>query len=245
MNLYGLIGYPLSHSFSEGYFTDKFDKEQITNSAYKTFEIESIEQFKTLFKKYPGLRGLNVTIPYKESVIPFLDKLDSSAEKVGAVNVIKVDDNELIGFNSDYFGFKSSLSKIIDKKTESNALVLGTGGASKAVTAVLRDLKVGYFSVSRVKSENAISYDEARMSELLRTHHLVINTTPLGMSPNTNEYPDIDYSQIRDEHICFDLIYNPEKTQFLSKAEAQGATICNGLEMLHLQAEKSWEIWNA
>ncbi|MEO1054184.1 MAG: shikimate dehydrogenase [Bacteroidota bacterium] len=245
-NLYGLIGFPLSHSFSKGYFSEKFEREHIKDCRYETFELKTIEELPALIKAQTELKGLNVTIPYKQQVIPYLSKLDESAQKVGAVNVIKVgDQNTLIGYNSDYYGFKESLMEWIGKANDLSALVLGSGGASRAVCATLEDLGIAYQVVSRSNGQGRMSYQDVKDNpNLIDSHKLIINTTPLGMSPETDTYPDLNYSLLTNGHFLYDIVYNPEETVFLNKGALQGAYIKNGLEMLHLQAEKSWEIWN-
>jgi shikimate dehydrogenase len=244
MNLFGLIGFPLSHSFSKKYFTEKFAKENIQNCKYELFEIENINAFPELFQKYPELKGLNVTIPHKQAVIPFLDALDKSAERAGAVNVIKrMPDGTKTGFNSDYFGFKTSLEKQIQGFSITDALVLGTGGASKAVMIALEDLGINYTIVSRKAGLQTISYQDIT-KELMEKCHLIVNTTPLGMYPKTEACPDIPYQYITASHFLYDLVYNPEETTFMKKGKAAGANVKNGLEMLIGQAEKAWEIWN-
>jgi shikimate dehydrogenase len=244
-NLYGLIGYPLTHSFSKKYFTVKFHKEDITDR-YELFPIQNIEDIIKLVQDLPNLRGLNVTIPYKESVIPFLDKLDDSAKIVGAVNVIKIEDHTLIGYNSDFYGFEKSLLNWLPENTNNiDAMVLGTGGASKAVIAVLNSHNIKYTLVSRTKSVNTFTYQDLTSLSLVDNSKLIINTTPLGMNPDIDNSPDIVYNQISKSHFIYDLIYNPEETKFLKKCASQGAKTKNGLEMLELQAEKSWEIWSS
>lgn len=245
MKLFGLIGYPLTHSFSKSYFTKKFADEGIDKCSYELFELESIDQLTGLLNSKPQLSGLNVTIPYKEAVIPYLDSLDKSAEKVGAVNVIKIDNGRLIGFNSDYYGFRLSLQTLVVDLPLKNALVLGTGGASKAVVAVLEDLNINVWMVSRTKNQNTTTYQELENSNLIEKAQLIVNTTPLGMYPEIESAPDIPYKKISENCLAFDLVYNPEVSRFLQLAKQQGALIKNGLEMLELQAEKSWEIWNA
>lgn len=249
MNLYGLIGFPLTHSFSKRYFTDKFIREKIKESSYELFEIKSLEELPALLKK-KDLRGLNVTIPYKKDVIAFLDDLDdASAERIGAVNTIKVyADGSTKGFNTDYYGFQQSLVEWLDRRGEScsnfKALVLGNGGAAKAVRVALQDLKVEYTLVSRQKSDDCASYEELN-EELMSTHLLIINTTPLGTYPNTEECPLIPYEWVTRKHYLYDLVYNPAETLFLKNGAAKGAATQNGLKMLELQAEKAWEIWTA
>ena len=242
--IFGLIGYPLSHSFSKKYFTEKFAREGIGDAQYELFEIKTIEEFSTLVKAQTTLVGLNVTIPYKQQVMPFLDYLDEVAEKIGAVNTIRFEENgQKAGYNSDYYGFKYSLEKWLNGADIRNALVLGTGGASKAVIVVLQDMGITPQLVSRITSVKAVSYEDLREKNL-SNYPLIINTTPLGMTPKTESFPDIDYEQLTSSHYCYDLVYNPEATFFMKKAATQGAKTKNGLEMLHLQAEKSWEIWN-
>lgn len=247
MRQFGLIGYPLGHSFSKGYFTEKFRKEEISDAAYELFPIQSIDALPALLDQQKELVGLNVTIPYKEQVIPYLDSLDESARKVGAVNVIRREGNRLIGFNSDYFGFKHSLEKWLGKMlARQQALVLGTGGAAKAVGAALQDLNIPYKLVSRKGSADILSYDQLHQDpELLQKHSLIINTSPLGMEPNISSSPDIPYDQLTASHYLYDLVYNPAETLFMKKGTEKGAQTKNGLEMLYLQAEKAWEIWNS
>ncbi|MBX9851275.1 MAG: shikimate dehydrogenase [Cytophagaceae bacterium] len=264
MSLYGLIGYPLTHSFSKKYFTGKFEKERIDHAKYELFEIKDIQDFPSIIKNNPALKGLNVTIPHKEAVMQFLDELDEPVKKIKAVNVIKVMNGKLKGYNSDYHGFKTSLEKFLaDGKTsevykhadetrkvfetlrvfEISALVLGTGGAAKAVKAVLEDLKINYKTVSRNKNQGDLTYDELKGQ--LKNFPLIINTSPVGMYPKTDACPDLPYEEITNSHYLFDLVYNPEETLFMKKGEEKGARTKNGLEMLHLQAEKAWAIWNA
>jgi shikimate dehydrogenase len=247
-NVYGLIGRSLSHSFSKDYFMKKFHEINIKNAIYNLYELKEIEEFKELINNTPGLKGLNVTIPYKEHVIPFLDKLDQSAEKVGAVNVIKVKTSgSLVGFNSDYYGFKKSLENwLTNGYGNMKALILGTGGSSRAVKAALDDLNIEYLFISRNSSTSTIDYHTVQEHpEILHEYRLIINTTPVGMYPDTDKIPELDYSNLSRHHFLFDLIYNPLETKFLAKGREKGAKIKNGLEMLHLQAEKSWEIWNS
>jgi len=251
MKLYGLIGFPLSHSFSKKYFTAKFEKENITDCKFELFEIPKAEQLVDLVKQNPDVKGVTVTIPHKKAVIPLLDSLDESARKVGAVNVIKVMNNgKLRGYNSDYYGFKTSLQKFIDK-TVNQALILGTGGASLAVKAALDDMQIDTVFVSRQPdkiedpsiAENCISYDDLT-NEIIEAYSLIINCTPKGTYPNLNECPEIPYHYLTNKHFLYDLVYNPENTLFMQKGAAKGAKVMNGLEMLYGQAEKAWEIWN-
>lgn len=242
--LYGLIGKKLTHSFSKKYFTEKFEKEGLEGKSYQLFELESIEELPKVIESHPDLKGLNVTIPYKEAVFPYLDEIDPAAREIGAVNVIKVDDKGLHGFNSDFYGFRESLVRWLPNK-QLKALVLGTGGASKAVTAALNDLSIPYLLVSRKSTPGTtLDYHELEGNpDIISQHHLIINTTPLGMYPHLESKPDIPYPLITPDHYLYDLVYNPEKTSFMQNGEAQGASIKNGLEMLHLQAERSWELW--
>lgn len=240
--LFGLIGYPLSHSFSKKYFTEKFAKERIPDAQYELFEIDHIEKLAEVTKENT-LQGLNVTIPYKQQIIQHLDQLDPVAKRIGAVNTVLFKAGKKIGYNSDYYGFRDSLVPWIRPASVSKALILGTGGASRAVVCVLQDLGIEPVYVSRHSTQYAISYEELSKKSL-NEYPLLINTTPLGMSPDTDSYPDIDYAQLTHRHFCYDLVYNPEVTAFMRKAKAQGAMTKNGLEMLYLQAEKSWEFWN-
>jgi shikimate dehydrogenase len=242
MKQYGLIGFPLSHSFSKKYFTQKFEREGITDSQYDLYELPSITDLPALIRQTPDLKGLNVTIPYKQAVIPFLDMIDESAQKIGAVNVIKLQNGKLKGYNSDYYGFRESLSRFLSDQRPA-ALVLGTGGASRAVQVALQDLGITFQTVSRA-SVNSLTYNQLNQ-EIISSHRLIVNTSPLGMLPKTDVCPDIPYSAVGSEHFLYDLVYNPENTLFMQKGAAQGAKVCNGLEMLHLQAEKAWEIWQS
>lgn len=246
MKRYGLLGYPLTHSFSKRYFTEKFEKENIP-STYENFEIDTIEKFPNVIKNNPEIIGLNVTIPYKEQVIPYLDELNDSAAEIQAVNTIRVTRTEngvhLKGFNTDTYGFESTLKPLL-KDHHKKAIILGTGGASKALKYVLTKLGIEYLSASIEElKEKEIRYediDEKMMAERL----LIINATPLGTYPKVDTFPNIPYQFISDKHLLFDLVYNPEVTQFLAKGKAKGATIKNGYEMLLGQAIRSYEIWN-
>lgn len=242
---FGLIGYPLTHSFSGKFFAEKFTSENLIDHKYDLFNIREAAEMPTLFEHDEYLEGLNVTIPHKETVLPFLSDLDESAQRVGAVNVIKKTLTGLVGYNSDYYGFRNSLLPWLQGKRIENALILGTGGASKAVKAVLDDLSVSATYVSRNKRTGIISYKQLAEDEIIRRNKLIINTTPLGMFPKIDDAPNIDYSQLSSNHYCYDLLYNPPETRFLMLAKEQGAQTKNGEEMLVLQAEKSWEIWNS
>lgn len=241
--VFGLIGYPLSHSFSKKYFSEKFKNENINDCRYELFPIEQIEQLPSLINTQANLKGLNVTIPYKELVIPFLDELDEGAAKVGAVNTIKFQDGQLKGYNTDVFGFKSSLLSFIGNTKTPNTLVLGTGGAAKAVAYVVEQLGCSFRYVSRKADKGHLTYQDLFDQQLLKKYQLIINTTPLGMSPYVNNCPNIPYEQLNQQHFLFDLVYNPTESLFLKKGKAQGSAIMNGMDMLIGQAEKSWEIW--
>ena len=242
---FGLIGATVSHSFSKSYFDEKFFREGLRDYRYELYSLNKIEEIKTLLKDNPELCGLNVTIPYKEQVIKFLSDIDPQAKSIGAVNVIKIQDGKLKGFNTDSDAFYETLAKWFPNEAGSKALVLGTGGSSKAVRQALRKLGVPFETVSRAEGNEQHTYD-ALMADpkIMESANLIINTTPLGMSPDTSSFPPLDYEQLTSNHYVYDLIYNPARTQFLQKAEMRGAIIKNGLEMLHIQAEKAWAIWN-
>lgn len=241
MPLFGLIGKSLSHSFSKDFFTQKFVELQLTDCSYELYELDDIQQLHVI-TQLEGLKGLNVTIPYKQRVIPLLDELDETAKTIGAVNTIKIKDGVLIGYNTDYEGFKISLLDFIPD-TKLKALVFGSGGAARAVCKVLSDLQIDYALVSRVKSDVTLSYDDLD-STLINDHKLLINCTPVGTFPNVNDVIPIPFEGIGKNHFCYDLIYNPTETKFLQKSQKQGASTKNGLEMLHQQAEAAWKIWN-
>ena len=247
-HLYGLIGFPLSHSFSKGYFAKKFEKEGITDCFYDSFPLESIDLFPQLLADNPNFAGINVTIPYKQQVIPFLDELEESAAAIGAVNTIKFQDKKLIGFNTDVYGFEQSLLPIVRQKYSENeqvsSLVLGTGGAAKAIFYILKKNNLNPTFVSRTAKPNHLTYKDLNKT-IIDENQIIINTTPLGMSPKVDACADLPYELLTENHILYDLVYNPEVTLFLQKGLDQKATIKNGLEMLHLQAEKSWEIWQS
>ena len=243
MKLYGLIGRPLKHSFSKKYFTEKFNREGIHDCRYENFELPAIEQLPTILNTHTNLHGLNVTIPYKKEVIAFLDYKNEIVEAVGACNCIKIENGELHGYNTDVIGFKKSLQPFL-KPHHQKALVLGTGGSSGAVQYALQQLGIRYMLVSRQVRENAITYSQLDET-ILKEHTVIINTTPVGMFPNMEAAPELPYQFLTSQHVLFDLIYNPEKTLFLQKGEARGATTANGYAMLLLQAEESWRIWNS
>jgi shikimate dehydrogenase len=245
MRKFGLIGYPLGHSFSKQYFTEKFSREQIEDCSYENYPLTDISKITDLIRDR-NLEGLNVTIPYKSSVIKFLDKIDPEANAIGAVNVIKLkrtgDKTELDGFNSDIAGITDTLTPVMGPEIR-NALVLGTGGGSKAVCYVLKRLNVSYTLISREKKSCCLTYSDID-SEILNNTQLIVNTTPLGMYPETDGKPDLKYNLLGKKHILFDLVYNPEMTSFLRMGKERGCTILPGIKMLHSQAERSWEIWN-
>jgi shikimate dehydrogenase len=238
--LYGLIGYPLEHSFSPAYFNAKFLREDIA-AGYMPFPITDIGQLPALLLQHPNLWGLNVTIPYKETIIPLLDELDKDAATIGAVNCISIHNGKTKGYNTDVTGFENSLKPLLAGGMN-NAIILGTGGAARAVKWVLKKLGINYISVSRQDKADAINYDELT-ADIIHQRKLIINTTPLGMYPHVESYPPIDYTAISDKHLLYDLVYNPELTQFLQRGKQQGAEIKNGYEMLELQAEAAWQIW--
>ncbi len=245
--LFGLIGYPLSHSFSKKYFSEKFSKEGIEGCSYELFEIPEVGMFPELFQIHPNLKGINVTIPYKREVMPLLNRMDQSAMRVGAVNVVKKEsDGSLTGFNSDYIGFLRSLENWAGTQLSGQkALVLGTGGAAAAVVVALEDLGVDFLVVSRQPGDKTITYDQLRTDEsVLKERKLIINTTPVGTYPQANECPDIPYKNLTDSHFLYDLVYNPAETLFMKKGAQKGAKVKNGYNMLVLQAERAWEIWN-
>lgn len=242
MRKFGLIGYPLTHSFSEKYFSEKFEKEEIENCNYSLFPLENIEDVRFLFEVEKDLHGLNVTIPYKETVIEYLDDLDETAQKIGAVNCIKIDEIQKVGYNTDYAAFRDSLKPLL-KQHHKKALILGTGGASKAINYALQELNIQPVFVSRNKSENNFIYTELN-GDIISEFSVIVNCTPTGMYPDINIAPDLPYHLLSKNNLLFDLIYNPEKTLFLQQGEKQGCIIKNGLEMLKLQAEYAWGIWN-
>lgn len=240
-NRYGLLGKNISYSFSQGYFTQKFKDLGLVDHSYENFDLQEITEFSEILSQN-RLKGLNVTIPYKEAVIPYLDDMDGQAREIGAVNTIKFTKQGLKGFNTDAYGFKTSLKPFL-KPHHTKALVLGTGGASKAINFVLNELGIANTFVSRTKKTGQFTYDELN-KDIIETHTVIINCTPLGTHPNVSEKPNLSYQFVGSDHLLYDLIYNPEKTTFLAMGEANGAAICNGLSMLRYQAEKAWKIWN-
>lgn len=248
MDSYGLIGFPLKHSFSAKFFAEKFQRENI-DAEYLNFEIEDIQQLRPIILSNQQLKGLNVTIPYKEQVIPFLDDISPEARKIGAVNVIKIERKpedrycRLTGYNTDYTGFRQSISPLIDPASHTKALILGTGGASKAVAQAFTDMQIEWKYVSRTPGINRLTYNDLSPAVIFK-HTIIVNASPVGTFPEINHSPDIPYSFLTTRHLLYDLIYNPKETLFLQKGREQGAIIKNGREMLELQALAAWEIWN-
>lgn len=246
MRTFALIGFPLSHSFSKKFFTEKFEIEGIKDCSYELFPIAEVNELAQLFDSNPSLSGLNVTIPHKVNIMPLLTELDDAASSIGAVNCISMATKEgkkvLKGYNTDAYGFAESLKPLLQKHHQ-KALIFGDGGAAKAVKYVLEQLQMEYLVVVRNPAPNAILYSEVN-AEILASHTLLINTTPLGMSPNLHASPLIPYQFVTDKHLAYDLVYNPEETEFLSRVKANGGNTKNGFEMLQLQAERSWYIWN-
>lgn len=269
MKLLGLLGYPLGHSFSKKYFSKKFENEGLMDEwKYELFPIESIGQLSDLITEHPTLVGLNVTIPHKESVMYWLDMVDETAKEIGAVNCIQIKDGQLKGYNTDYYGFKKALLQLLNISSDNSlfdirspeiinasivegkehwddmrALILGTGGSSKAVAYVLKELGIPYQYVSRHISAHGLTYSDLNEA-VIRSHRLIINTTPLGMSPNIDDSPPIPYQYIDSQHFIYDLVYNPTETLFMKKGMEKGASAKGGLDMLYFQAEKGWAIWN-
>ncbi|MDA0277979.1 MAG: shikimate dehydrogenase [Bacteroidetes bacterium] len=242
-NKYGLLGKDIAYSFSENYFAEKFKQLNLEGYTYDNFDLQDLSSFKEILSETKNLNGMNVTIPYKESVIPFLTTLDPTAAAIGAVNTIKFTEEGTIGYNTDVIGFKNAIETLI-MPHHKKALILGTGGASKAVAHVFKDLEIPFLYVSRRSKEGQISYKELT-KEMLQEHQIIVNCTPIGTFPEVDQKPNIDYDQLGAAHIAFDLIYNPEVTAFLNEAKKRGAKIKNGYEMLVGQAEASWEIWHS
>ncbi len=240
----GLLGKDIAYSFSRNYFKVKFEAEQIA-CTYENFDLEDITMFPKLLQNNPDISGLNVTIPYKEQIIPFLDKLDKKAKKIGAVNTITINSKgQLKGYNTDCYGFKKAIKPFL-KKHHKKALILGTGGASKAIAYTLKKLNITFDYVSRTPKKNVkFTYDDLTIEDI-NNYKIIINCSPVGTYPEVNSCPDIPYDGITNQHILYDLIYNPEQTKFLRLGKIQGAQISNGLKMLELQAEKAWKIWNS
>jgi shikimate dehydrogenase len=241
MKNFGLIGKNISYSFSRKYFNEKFEKENI-EAEYNNFDLKNLKQFRDVIKETPNLSGLNVTIPYKQKIIPFLDDLAPEAKEIGAVNTIKVDGNKLSGYNTDYIGFSESLKPFL-KPHHKKALILGTGGASKAVAHALKKLDIDYKFVSRSSGENRLGYNDLS-EEIMQQYTVIINTTPVGTYPEVEKNPQLPFQYLNEKHLVYDLIYNPEITQLMARAKEQGASVTNGLKMLQLQAESAWKIWN-
>lgn len=243
MNKLGLLGKNIAYSFSRVYFKEKFLNEGITDTEYENFDLENIDLLPSIIKNTKNLKGMNVTIPYKEAVLPFLDKINKKAKAIGAVNTIRITKKgKLIGYNTDCYGFKKTLKPHL-KPHHKRALILGTGGASKAIAYTFKELGITYHYVSRNQAQGiSFTYDSLTENDIIN-HQIIVNSTPLGTFPNIEEFPNIPYNAITNQHILFDLIYNPEETKFLKFGKAQKAKTINGLNMLKLQAEKAWTIW--
>lgn len=241
MKRYGLIGHPLKHSQSRFYFNEKFEHEGL-DCRYQHFDLKSIEEIHEVMKTYPDLCGFNVTIPYKEAIIPLLDEIDPTAKEVGAVNVVTIQNGRLKGYNTDVYGFSQLLERALKGKEVEHALVLGTGGASKAVRYVLKQKNIPFSTVSRSTEKGDYTY-ETLTDEILRQNHLIINTTPLGMAPKFDDFPDLHYQALSNKHILIDLIYNPKETAFMELGRTWGAKVYNGWQMFEEQAKKTWEIF--
>lgn len=241
MKRYGLIGHPLKHSQSRFYFNEKFEHEGL-DCRYQHFDLKSIEEIHEVMETYPDLCGFNVTIPYKEAIIPLLDEIDPTANEVGAVNVVTIQNGRLKGYNTDVYGFSQLLERALKGKEVEHALVLGTGGASKAVRYVLKQKNIPFSTVSRSPEKGDFTY-ETLTDEILRQNHLIINTTPLGMAPKFDDFPDLHYQALSNKHILIDLIYNPKETAFMELGRTWGAKVYNGWQMFEEQAKKTWEIF--
>ena len=246
MKKLGLIGYPVGHSYSKKFFSEKFEKESLPEWAYELYPIEKIERLKAFLKSEPELVGFNVTVPYKVAVMNYLDEIDPEALIIGSVNTVRIIEDDkgqkLKGYNTDVFGFEKSIMPLLPKGNN-KALILGTGGSARAVKFVLRNHNIPYTSVSRHRHDTRIQYEDITEATI-KDHNIIINTTPVGMFPNVADFPPIPYQHISEKHLLFDLVYNPEETVFLRKGREAGAITKNGLEMLRLQSEKCWEIWN-
>jgi shikimate dehydrogenase len=239
---FGLLGRNISYSFSKGYFTEKFNELGLQDHSYVNFDVPKIEDIKTIVETTPDLVGFNITIPYKEAIFPYLTEIDSKAQAIGAINVVKVQKNGLKGYNTDVIGFERSIAPHLGKQHQ-KALILGTGGASKAVAFALKSLGLSYQFVSRTSGENKWSYDQLNQ-DIIKEYTVIVNCTPLGTYPNVENKPDLPYEHITKDHLVYDLIYNPPTTSFMKYAQEKGATALNGHLMLKLQAEAAWEIWN-
>ena len=242
MKRYGLIGHPLKHSMSRHLFNEKFEYEGL-DCVYQHFDLKSVDELREVMEKYPDLCGFNVTIPYKEAIISILNEMDSVAKEVGAVNVVKITNGKLKGYNTDVYGFEQLLNRAINGKETDHALVLGTGGASKAVQYVLKKKGIPYSMVSRDAEKGDYTYDTLT-DEVLHQNHLIINTTPLGMAPQVDGFPDIHYQALSKKHILIDLIYNPKETAFMELGKTWGAKVYGGMQMFEEQAKKTWEIFS-
>ena len=245
MKLYGLIGFPLTHSFSKNYFQQKFEKEGINDCRFENFELDHINEMQTMLQQNPSMQGFAITIPHKKKILPFLSDSTPDVQEMQACNCVKIVNGKLYGFNTDTIGFVQSLQKHLQPHHK-KALILGSGGAANAVEFVFRKLRIDFLTVSRNKSNqsNIVSYDD--LDEALMTEHtLIVNATPLGTFPKVDEFPAIPYEFVTSQHYLFDLVYNPAKTRFLEKGEEQGAAIQNGYDMLTIQAEENWKIWNS
>lgn len=240
---FGLLGRNISYSFSVGYFTEKFERENATNCSYQNFDLATLDEFPAVINNTPDLKGLNITIPYKKEILPFLEKINKKALEIGAVNTIKITKNKkLKGYNTDYYGFKKAIKPLL-KPHHTKALILGTGGASNAVAFALKKLGISYQYVSRNPIDNQLTYADLDR-ETFNQYTIIINCTPLGTFPNITDCPPLPYSYFNSKHLAFDLIYNPVETTFLKKAKSFGAATTNGYQMLVFQAEKAWKIWN-
>ena len=242
MKRYGLIGHPLKHSMSRHLFNEKFEYEGL-DCLYQHFDLKSLDELKDVMDKYPDLCGFNVTIPYKESIIPLLNEIDPEAKEIGAVNVVKITDGKLKGYNSDVYGFRQLLDRAINGKSIGHALVLGTGGASKAVQYVLKQKGITYSTVSRSTERGDYTYDDLT-DNILQQNHLIINTTPVGMFPHVGDFPDLHYQTLGKKHILIDLIYNPKETAFMELGKTWGAKVYGGMQMFEEQAKRTWEIFS-
>lgn len=241
MKRYGLIGHPLKHSYSKDFFTGKFEYEGL-DCRYQNFDLKTIEELHEVLERYPDLCGFNVTIPYKETIIPLLDEIDPVAKEVGAVNVVKITNGNLKGYNTDVYGFTLLLERALKGREIGHALVLGTGGASKAVRYVLKQKGIPFATVSRSAEKGDHTYDTLT-DDILRQSHLIINATPLGMFPQIDNFPDLHYQALSKNHILIDLIYNPKETAFMELGKTWGAKVYNGMQMFEEQAKKTWELW--
>lgn len=241
MKLYALIGHPLKHSFSRDMFTDKFKREGL-DCRYQNYDIQTVERILDIIAEHPELCGFNVTHPYKEAIIPLLDELDETAKEIGAVNAVKVENGKTKGYNTDVYGFDKLLERALKGREIAHALVLGTGGASKAVQYVLRQHHIPYSTVSRSMEKGDFTYDTLT-DEVLRQNHLIINATPLGMMPRIDDFPDIHYQGLTHDHILIDLIYNPKETAFMELGRSWSAKVYNGWQMFEEQAKRSWELF--